>query len=460
MRLEKTKRFIADIIEPRKKASVISIIYNILMSLIVIASCVFVFIDLFSSNEQLLHIAEIVEYVSIGVFSFEYLLKLFVSEVLYEGQGFWKSKWSYITSFDSFIDIICILSILFNQIPSGLAALRLLKLLKLVRLVKLKDAIDEIRETSEEEVEEEKAEKTGLRYRVFEIIYKDKTGDTLSIIYDVISIIIILLSVCTIVLDTFRFSYEVKKAIYISELVFAAFFAVDYVLRVWTADYEYPELDKEHARMKHIFSFIGIIDLLSIIPIFFILSPDVENSLPTSLAILKLFKILRIVRLLKMSSYLKGIHAFTEAIRKKKKQILFSIVVLVLVLILCSILLYSFESNDPESNFDNGFSGIAYFVQFLAGLSGDDALAEVHTVGGKIMLAVMLLCGGCIIGVPIGIISDEFTKLVEETDKNVKEKEESEDLFEDFSKNLTNEQKLEIIAKYSPQKEEEKKGEE
>ena len=175
MRLAKLKYFIADIIEPRKKANALSIIYNILMSLVVITSCVFVFIDLFAGdNENLVRIANIVEYVSICIFVFEYLLKLFISEVLFEGQGCWKSKLSYITSFDSFIDIISILSILFNQIPSGLAALRLLKLIKLVRLVKLKDAIDEIKNQNEEEAKEEKAEKKGFRFRIFEIIYRDE----------------------------------------------------------------------------------------------------------------------------------------------------------------------------------------------------------------------------------------------------------------------------------------------
>ena len=51
MRLEKAKRFIADIIEPRKKASALSIIYNVLMSIVVIVSCVFVFIDIFTASE-------------------------------------------------------------------------------------------------------------------------------------------------------------------------------------------------------------------------------------------------------------------------------------------------------------------------------------------------------------------------------------------------------------------------
>ena len=105
MKLEKMKRFIADIIEPRKKANALSIIYNILMSLIVIVSCFFVFVDIFTSKDSMWKgIAHLIEIIALCAFALEYVLKLFVSEVLYEGKGWFKSKVLYITSFDSFND--------------------------------------------------------------------------------------------------------------------------------------------------------------------------------------------------------------------------------------------------------------------------------------------------------------------------------------------------------------------
>lgn len=117
------------------------------MSLLVVTSCVFVFVDIFTADGSYWdRIANIVEITTLIIFGVEYVLKLFVSEVLYEGTGFWRSKGLFISSFDSFIDILCSLSILLNQIPSEFSTLRLLKLVKLARLVKLKDSVDEIRE--------------------------------------------------------------------------------------------------------------------------------------------------------------------------------------------------------------------------------------------------------------------------------------------------------------------------
>ena len=419
------------------------------MSLIVTASCVAVFIDIFmEEGSQIQVIAKNVEIVAICVFIFEYLLKVFVSEVLYEGQGWFKSKISYITSFDSFIDIICIFSIFLNQIPKEFSALRLLKLVKLTRLVKLKDAVDEIKETGEEKVV---SDKKPLRKRIYEIIYKDTQGDKLSKTYDIISIVIILLSVCTIVLDTFDFNPVATKIIFICEIVFTSFFALEYVLRVWTADFEYPDVDKDHAKMMYIFSFLAVVDLLSILPIFFTFSPDAAASLPRAVAVLKIFKILKIARLLKMSRYLNGIHLFTEAVKAKKKQIFFSIAILLFLILLSSILLYSFEDMAGNEQFENGFSGIVYATTILTGFGESEM--ELVSMGGKAMVIIMMICGGCVVGVPLGIISGEFTTMVEKTTEEESEEEE-EDLFESFTKKLTPEQKEKIIAEYYNQIEE------
>ena len=443
MRLEKLKRFVADTIEPKKKPSVLSIIYNILLSLVVLASCVFIFVDLFTEEGTFWHnLARTIEIVAVSVFIFEYVLKLFCSEALYEGQGWFKSKISYITSFDSFIDILCLLSIFINQIPKEFAALRLLKLIKLTRLVKLKNSFDEIRgETGEE--------KKGFRYRVFQIIYKDEEGDKLSKAYDIASLIIIFASVIIIILDSFDFGKTYTQTLFILEVVFTCFFAVDYVLRVWTADYEYPDVDKDHAKMKHIFSLMAIIDFLCILPIFFTFSVDAENTLPRAVAILKIFKLLKIARLLKASRYLNGIHMFVEAVKEKKKQIIFSIVVLVFLVILSSVLLYSFESMENNEYFKHGFSGIMYVISILSGFGDSDV--EVVSIGGKIMVVLMMISGACVIGVPLGIISEEFTSMVA---KSANQDEKKEDVFQEFSKKLSTDQKLRIIAEYQKEIEE------
>ena len=91
----------------------------------------------------------------------------------------------------------------------------------------------------------------------------------------------------------------------------------------------------------------------------------------------------------------------------------------------------------------------------MSGVSGDAEIEMLQTIGGRVMVAIMIICGGCIIGVPIGIISNEFESMVKYA---ANEEDDEDDLFEEFSKKLTTEQKLKIIAEYHDkiEKEEEK----
>lgn len=434
MKSNKFKTFLFNMIEPQTKLTWYSIVYHIFISLVVLASSGIVIWDLFNTNPEIHKILLIIEYVSVGIFVVEYILKLSISELLFPGESWFKSKISYLTSFDSFIDIICIFSVFLNEIPTQFALIRTLKLVKLVRLVKLFD-------TTRLEEKEDKGSK--LKFRVHEIISKDKEGDILSKIYDIVSVCLILLCVVIIVADTFTLPNESWNKVYhnvlfYSEVSITVCFIIDYVLRVWTAEYEYPNMHPDKAKMKYIFSFTALIDLLSIFAIFLV-------DIPKSAGVLKILKLLRIVRVLKFSRYFDGIYNFGIAIKKKAKQILISIVILCFLVIIFSILLYGFESGYEGTYFTNGFSGISYCFVMLSGLG--ETNIEIQTAGGQIMVALMVICGGCVVGVPLAIISGEFGKMVETLDG---QKEGSKPTFNRVIENLTDDEKERIILEYLP----------
>ena len=423
---KKLKKYIYDIFEP-EKPSIKSTIYHILIGIIVFVSAVCVILELFITDEKVINVLETIEIASIGVFIFEYLLKLFVSQHYYPDKNWFTSKIEYIISFDSFIDIICILSIFSNEIPKEFATLRLLKLVKLTRLIKFSNMVKH---------DERPASK--LKKRIFEVITKDEEGDVLSKIYDIFSVILIVLSLLIIILDTFPIPTEIHNVFVVVEYVIAIFFVVEYILRVWTAEYEFPECAPDKAKMKYIFSFMALVDLLSIIPVFFI-------NVPTETAIIKFFKIFKIARLVKMSRYVNGIYTFGLAVKNKTKQIVFSLVVLVALVFISSILLYAFEHAAQPDVFTHGFSGLVYALTILTGYG--DAAMEVITPMGNAMVIVMLISGACVIGVPLGIISGEFSSIVQAQEEA---KEDKEDIFERVISELTIEEKEEIVLKYLP----------
>lgn len=261
-KFNKLRKRIYEIIGPSTKGDVLSIIYDIFICTLVILSSTSVFIELANISEVLNRYLQIFEYVVVGFFIFDYLLHIFVCDFIYpECKNYAAALKEYVTSFDSFIDLLSILSVLLNQIPKGFAALRLIKLVKLVRLVKLSDYFG--KKEKKGPTFFEKAEK-----RIHEIVTKDTTGDKLSKTYDIFSFSIIVLSVVLLVLDTFDFSDGFENALYIIEIVIASLFALEYLVRVWIAPLDHPDMRPDKARMKYIFSFMAVIDLLSIIPVF------------------------------------------------------------------------------------------------------------------------------------------------------------------------------------------------
>ena len=395
---KRLKKRVYEVIGPTNKGDVVPTVFDVLLCALVVLSCSAVIVDLFFNiNNAFRHTLEIFEYVTVALFIVEYLIRLWVCEFEYpECKNKAHAIWEFVTSFDSLIDVISIASVLFNEIPKEFAILRMIKLLKLVRLVKMSDYI----KTSGKF----EAKMEAIKIRVNEIIDKGKEGDVASKIFDVTSVALIFLSVSFILVETFPLPQTAHHAIYIFELVIACIFAVEYVLRVWTAPIDYPTLRPDKARMKYIFSFMSLIDLLSIVPVF-------VANLPTATGILKIFKLCKILRLLKASRYLNSIANFAHAIQKKKKQILMSIIAISVIIAICSVLMYSFENKEQPEVFKNGFSGIWYSLQTL--MSTESDIGPVTPIGQALATA-MLLLGGCMFGVPVAIIATGFEDMIAE----------------------------------------------
>lgn len=394
---KRLKKRVYEIIGPARKGDVLSYAADIFICTLVVLSSLAVIAEVIGVPDQVRRNLEIFEYCTVGVFALEYLIRLWVCEFAYpECKTKFEALKEYVTSFDSLIDLLSIFSIVFNQIPKQLAFLRLIKLVKLARLVKLSEHI----RTSGRM--QEKAEK--IKKRVNEIIDKGEEHDKLSKAYDIISVVLIILSVSFILVETFPIPEALHQCLYVFEVVIAVFFAVEYVMRVWTAPLDYPELRPDKARMKYIFSFMSLVDLLSILPIF-------VANLPTATGVMKIFKLCKILRLVKASRYLSGVASFGRAIQAKKRQILLSVIAICVIIVICSVLMFSFEHTAQPEVFRHGFSGITYSFQVLMGAEGQ---VEPVTAIGQGLATLMLLLGGCMVGVPVAIISTGFEDMIAE----------------------------------------------
>lgn len=246
-----------------------------------------------------------------------------------------------------------------------------------------------------------------IKNAIFNTIRDDDENDLISTIFDSAIILMILLSVVSVILSTFSNlpNYIVKMNSYF-EVISVIIFTIEYLLRVWTADLYY-HLGSVKSRIKYIFSFMALVDLISILPFF------IPFVLKVDLRLLRMIRLIRIFRILKLQRYTDGLNSVINVFKKKKEQLLASIFVVIVLMVISSILMYYCEHDIQPDVFDNAFSGLWWATATLTTVGYGDIYPI--TVLGKLLSAFLAILGIGLVAVPTGIISAGFSEELEQS---------------------------------------------
>ena len=180
--------------------------------------------------------------------------------------------------------------------------------------------------------------------RIAEIMNKGRFGDRISKSVDLaLSLLILanLVAVCLESVDSIAAVYGPQ--LFAFEMISVTVFAVEYVLRIWSAPMR-SDLGGDSAtdkRLSYIFSFTGIIDLLALLPSF------LQWLIPG--ADLRWLRVLRMIRLLKLSHYSSALEDLISAIYEERRAFGAALYLLGIALFLASALIYVAENKiQPE----------------------------------------------------------------------------------------------------------------
>lgn len=190
-----------------------------------------------------------------------------------------------------------------------------------------------------------------------------KPGDTLSRVYDIINLLSIVINLICAVLYTFEeYRSAYGRILLLVEAITVAFFALDYTLRLLTAKAMHPKLSEWKALRKYIFSFSGIVDMLSFVPYY------LPIFFPAGAVAFRMFRVMRFFRLFRINAYYDSLNVITEVISSKRQQLLSSVFIILILMLGASLCMYSLEHDAQPDVFTNAFSGIwwAVFTAFLA----------------------------------------------------------------------------------------------
>lgn len=174
------------------------------------------------------------------------------------------------------------------------------------------------------------------------------------------------------------------------EIVCITIFSIEYLMRIYIAKH----------KLKFIFSFYGIIDLVAILPFYLSFGFDLRSA--RSLRFLRLFRLIKLVR------YNSAIERFSLAFKLIKEELtMFSLVSFILIY-LSAVGIYYFENTVQPEAFSSIFSSLWWSVVTLTTVGYGDVIPV--TIGGRIFTFIILMIGLGIIAIPSGMISSALTE--------------------------------------------------
>lgn len=159
-----------------------------------------------------------------------------------------------------------------------------------------------------------------MKEKIFNIIQIGDKSNKISRAFDIFITIIIVGNIIVTFLETFDQLASFSGLFKILEAVTVFVFCVEYILRIWTANYLYPEVTAGHARFKFLISFDGIVDLLTIIPAFFL----------SGFVIFRMLRVARIFHLFRLNAKYDSFNVITTVLYEKRNQIISSVFIVLI----------------------------------------------------------------------------------------------------------------------------------
>ncbi|MBK8634382.1 MAG: ion transporter [Saprospiraceae bacterium] len=231
-----------------------------------------------------------------------------------------------------------------------------------------------------------------LRRRLHGIIFEAETVE--GRLFDIILLLAILLSVIIVMLETVP-SYQLQygRLFTVLEWIFTFIFLIEYGLRIYCVKKPW----------NYIFSFFGLVDLMSILPIF--LSLIFVGT--QSLMIIRGIRLLRVFRIFKLVNFLSQGQIIMAALKASREKIfLFMIFILILVSIFGS-LMYLIEGR-TNAGFDSIPRSIYWAIVTLTTVGYGDISPQSPI--GQFLASLIMIAGYSILAVPTGIVTGEIIK--------------------------------------------------
>jgi len=181
-----------------------------------------------------------------------------------------------------------------------------------------------------------------------------------------------------------------QRAFGVFEALSVIIFTVEYLVRVAST----------RPRLSYVRSFMGVIDVLSVLPFYLSLGFDLRS--------IRVFRLLRVLRIFKLARYSAAVQRFHLAfVYAREELVLFGTAALV-VLYLAAVGIYHFENAAQPQVYASVFHSLWWAIVTLTTVGYGDAIPI--TLGGRVFTGFVLVAGLGIVAVPTGLLAAALAK--------------------------------------------------
>ena len=243
-----------------------------------------------------------------------------------------------------------------------------------------------------------------IRDRIFQLLEKAQPGDTASLVVDRGLAFLIVANVIAVTLETVDEIYQAyAPAFTLFEIISVIIFSIEYLLRIWvSASNHTSRFDAPfRRRLSYMLSPSGMIDLLAILPAFLPFFTSVD---------LRWLRILRLLRMFKISHYSSALEDFFSAIYHERTAFAGALYLFCVTLFLSSALMYLVEHSAQPEVFSSIPETLWWSLITLTTVGYGD-VAPITAIG-KVIGGITAFMGVCVVALMTGIVASAFSSQV------------------------------------------------
>jgi voltage-gated potassium channel len=230
-----------------------------------------------------------------------------------------------------------------------------------------------------------------LRERLYIIIFGTDTPAGKN--FDIALLWAIVLSTVAVMLESVKeIQEEYGHILIIAEYAFTVVFSIEFALRLWTSKKPWG----------YVFSFYGIVDILSILPTYLMLFAVSSQYL----RVIRIFRLMRVFRVLKLGRSMREADALWISLKSSRAKIGVFLFAVLNVAVIMGTIMYIVEGGE------NGFTSIPRSIYWAIVTMTTVGFGDIHphTDFGQFISVILMILGYGIIAVPTGIVGVDMMK--------------------------------------------------